>query len=136
MSNSIFCPNCGMLKSNCTCGNSGNKKSSGPTNLFSFGKTIKSSILDDDIPEVYSVDNHKLDEGTVAYLKEIYPHIDEEIIENFPFNEPRMGQLEIIQDINDAIKKDINILYLKQEPVLENQLLQPLLQKCMNQLIF
>lgn len=136
MSNSIFCPNCGMLKSNCTCGNSGNEKSSGPTNLFSFGKTIKSSILDDDIPEVYSVDNHKLDEGTVAYLKEIYPHIDEEIIENFPFNEPRMGQLEIIQDINDAIKKDINILYLKQEQVLENQLLQPLLQKCMNPLIF
>lgn len=113
MSNSIFCPNCGMLKSNCTCGNSGNEKSSGPTNLFSFGKTIKSSILDDDIPEVYSVDNHKLDEGTVAYLKEIYPHIDEEIIENFPFNEPRMGQLEIIQDINDAIKKGYKYIILE-----------------------
>ena len=81
MSNSIFCPNCGMLKSNCTCENSSNSKSKGPTNLFSFQKTVKSSILDDEIPEVYSIDNHKLDEGTAAYLKEIYPHIDDDIIE-------------------------------------------------------
>ena len=80
MSNSLFCPNCGMLKTNCTCGNSTNKKSKGPTNLFSFKKPISHSILDDEIPEVYSIDNHKLDEGTVAYLKELYPHIDEEII--------------------------------------------------------
>ena len=32
MSNSIFCPNCGMLKSNCTCGTSSKSKSKGPTN--------------------------------------------------------------------------------------------------------
>ena len=44
MSNSMFCPNCGMLKSNCTCGISSNKKSKGPTNLFSFSKPRKSSI--------------------------------------------------------------------------------------------
>ena len=107
MSNSIFCPNCGMLKSNCTC------KSEGPTNLFSFSRKITSSILDDEIPEVYSVDDHKLDEGTSAYLKEIYPHIDEEIIENFPFPEPRLGQLEIIQDINDAIRKGYKYIVLE-----------------------
>ena len=80
MSNSMFCPNCGMLKSNCTCKKSTKKKSEGPTNLFSFSKKITSSVLDDEIPEVYSVDNHKLDEGTSAYLKELYPHIDEDII--------------------------------------------------------
>ena len=113
MSNSMFCPNCGMLKSNCTCGISSSKKSKGPTNLFSFSKPRKSSILDDEIPEVYSVDNHKLDEGTVAYLKEIYPHIDDEIIENFPFNEPRLGQLDIIQDINDAIRKGYKYIILE-----------------------
>ena len=73
MSNPLFCPNCGMLKSDCICGNSNNSKSQGPTNLFSFKRTISHSILDDEIPEVYSIDNHKLDEGTVAYLKEIYP---------------------------------------------------------------
>ena len=113
MSNSMFCPNCGMLKSNCTCGNSSNNKSKGPTNLFSFQKKVTHSILDDEIPEVYSIDNHKLDEGTVAYLKEIYPHIDEEIIENFPFEEPRFGQLDIIQNINDAIRQGYKYIILE-----------------------
>ena len=113
MSNSIFCPNCGMLKSNCTCKKSAKKKSEGPTNLFSFSRKITSSILDDEIPEVYSVDNHKLDEGTSAYLKELYPHIDEDIIENFPFEEPRLGQLDIIQDINDAIRKGFKYIVLE-----------------------
>lgn len=102
-----------MLKTNCTCGNSSNKKSKGPTNLFSFKKPISHSILDDEIPEVYSIDNHKLDEGTVAYLKEIYPHIDEEIIENFPFTEPRFGQLDIIQNINDAIRQGYKYIILE-----------------------
>ncbi|WP_405274859.1 helicase C-terminal domain-containing protein [Methanobrevibacter sp.] len=113
MSNSLFCPNCGMLKSNCTCENSSNKKPKGPTNLFSFKKTVSHSILDDEIPEVYSIDNHKLDEGTTAYLKEIYPHIDEEIIENFPFTEPRFGQLDIIQNINDAIRQGYKYIILE-----------------------
>ena len=113
MSNSLFCPNCGMLKSNCTCENSSNKKPKGSTNLFSFKKTVSHSILDDEIPEVYSIDNHKLDEGTTAYLKEIYPHIDEEIIENFPFTEPRFGQLDIIQNINDAIRQGYKYIILE-----------------------
>ena len=122
MSNSIFCPNCGMLKSNCTCGNyskkeskGSRKESKGPTNLFSFSKPKprSSSILDDEIPEVYSVEDHRQDEGTAAYLKELYPHIDDDIIENFPFEDPRTGQLEIIQDINDAIKKGYKYIILE-----------------------
>ncbi len=113
MSNSMFCPNCGMLKSNCTCGKYSNDKPKGPTNLFSFGKPRTSSILDDEIPEVYSIENHQQDEGTAAYLKEIYPHIDDEIIVNFPFKEPRTGQLEIIQDIQDAIKKGFKYIVLE-----------------------
>ena len=43
MSNSMFCPNCGMLKSNCTCKTSRKNKSEGPTNLFSFSKKRNSS---------------------------------------------------------------------------------------------
>ena len=113
MSNSLFCPNCGMLKSNCTCGKYSKKESKGPTNLFSFSKPRTSSILDDEIPEVYSVDDFQQDEGTAAYLKELYPHIDDEIIVNFPFKEPRVGQLEIIQDINDAIKKGYKYIILE-----------------------
>ena len=113
MSNSMFCPNCGMLKSNCTCGKYPNDKPKGPTNLFSFGKPRTSSILDDEIPEVYSVDDYQQDEGTAAYLKEIYPHIDDDIIVNFPFEEPRTGQLDIIQDINDAIRKGYKYIILE-----------------------
>lgn len=113
MSDSIFCPNCGMLKSNCTCGKSRNNKSGGSTSLFSFKKPITSSILDDEIPEVYSVDDHKLDEGTIAYLMEKYPHIEEDIIENFPFEQPRLGQLDIIQDINEAIRQGFKYIILE-----------------------
>jgi Rad3-related DNA helicase len=54
-----------------------------------------------------------LDEGTTAYLKEIYPHIDDEIIENFPFPEPRFGQLDIIQNINDAIRQGYKYIILE-----------------------
>ncbi|WP_305515521.1 helicase C-terminal domain-containing protein [Methanobrevibacter sp. V14] len=113
MSNSMFCPNCGMLKSNCTCGKYNNDKPKKPTNLFSFSKSRSSSISDDDIPEVYSAEDHRQDEGTAAYLKEIYPNIDEDIIVNFPFKEPRMGQLDIIQDINDAIKRGYKYIILE-----------------------
>ena len=102
-----------MLKSNCTCGKYPKEESKGPTNLFSFSKPRSSSILDDEIPEVYSIDDHKQDEGTAAYLKEIYPHIDDDIIENFPFKEPRVGQLDIIQDINDAIRKGYKYIILE-----------------------
>ena len=109
----MFCPNCGMLKSNCVCGKHASDRSKGPTNLFSFSKSRKSSILDDDIPEVYSVDDYQMDEGTAAYLKEIHPNIDDEIIVNFPFEQPRLGQLEIIQDINDAIKKGYKYIILE-----------------------
>ena len=109
----MFCPNCGMLKSNCICGKSDNRKSSGPTNLFSFSKPKKPRVVDDEIPDVYSVDDYQQDEGSAAYLKEIYPNIDDEIIVNFPFKEPRQGQFEIIQDINDAIKKGYKYIILE-----------------------
>ena len=59
MSNSLFCPNCGMLKTNCTCGNSSNKKSKGPTNLFSFKKPISHSILDDEIRSIGYYTEHQ-----------------------------------------------------------------------------
>ena len=69
--------------------------------------------MDDEIPEVYSIEDYQQDEGTAAYLKEIYPHIDDEIIVNFPFKEPRFGQLEIIQDIVDAIRKGYKYIILE-----------------------
>ena len=113
MSNLLFCPKCGMLKSNCACDKFAIGKSKGPTNLFSFSKPKKSQVVDDEIPDIYSVEDYKLDEATSAYLKEIYPNIDDEIIENFPFENPRTGQLEIIQDIVDAIKNGYKYIVLE-----------------------
>ena len=102
-----------MLKSNCVCGKHASDRLKGPTNLFSFSRSKKSSVVDDEIPDVYSVEDYRQDEGTAAYLKEIYPDIDDEIIVNFPFKEPRSGQFEIIQDINDAIKKGYKYIILE-----------------------
>lgn len=117
MSNSIFCPNCGMLKSNCKCSSYKNENadnsSESPTTLFSFKKPEKKYLIDDEIPEVYSIEDNRLPESVINSLKGRYPHIDEEIIENFPFENPRLGQLDIIQDINDAIKKGYKYIVLE-----------------------
>lgn len=74
MDNSFFCDGCGMFKDNCICP----KKD----------EIMKAS----GIPE-----------SRIPVIKKMYPHIDSEIIENFPFIEPREGQLEIIQEIREAI---------------------------------
>lgn len=104
----LFCPECGMLKSNCKCGNSTNK-----TDLFSFKNNEKSLVVEDEIPEVYAIEDHQLPTNVVMDLKNQYPYIDDEIIENFPFETPRTGQLNIIQDINDAIKKGYKYIILE-----------------------
>ena len=113
MSNSLFCPNCGMLKSNCICKNSSDGESKRSVDLFSFIKPKKSPVIDDEIPEVYSVDDYKLDDSNVEYLKELNPNIDGDIIENFPFTQPRTHQLEIIQDIVDAINNGYKYIILE-----------------------
>ncbi len=113
MSNSMFCPNCGMLKSNCICNPKKTVEEKSSTSLFSFTKPRTSSILDDEIPEVYSIEDHKMQVNRFLELKELYPNIDEDIIENFPFYEPRMGQFEIIQNINDAIKQGYKYIILE-----------------------
>lgn len=126
MSNSIFCPNCGMLKSNCKCGNkssSSNNNSnntfvkqetkSNDTNLFSFKKKTSKWVVDDEIPEVYNIEEHRLSSEITDKLKEQYSYIDSDIIDNFPFEVPRTGQLNIIQDIVDAIRKGYKYIILE-----------------------
>ena len=113
MSNSMFCPNCGMLKSNCICNPTKTAEEKSSISLFSFTKPRTSSILDDEIPEVYSIEDHKMQVNRFLELKKLYPNIDEDIIENFPFYEPRMGQFEIIQNIDDAIKQGYKYIILE-----------------------
>lgn len=73
--NTIFCPDCGMLKNKCIC----------------------SDKQDSEFSEITrpTVDEKK-------QLKQQHPEIDEEIIENFPFKTARTNQLELIQEILDA----------------------------------
>lgn len=115
MSNSIFCPDCGMLKTNCICHKKESSSNNKPVDIFNFAKqkSIKDMIEEVEIPEIYSIEDNKLQESQVNQLKKQYPHINEDIIENFPFEEPRVGQLEIIQDIYDAIQKGYKYIILE-----------------------
>ena len=137
MSNSIFCPNCGMLKSNCVCGkyvadrtkkpyqkkekksessSSSNNKSKGAKGLYQYENRNPITVSEDlDLPvaEVYDIAEHDLPPEVIDRLKEEYPEIPEQIIENFPFEQPREGQLEIIADIEDAISKGYKYIILE-----------------------
>ena len=201
MSNSIFCPNCGMLKTNCVCGrykakrdnikytkgtrenpqnkynrrysksgqyNSSNnsnrygngnnrdnrftKRNNNYTNgkradkmknntsskkgLYQYEESNKGLYQNEEskkglyqyenrepvrvveeedygTSEVYDIAEHDLPQEIIEQLKEDYPDIQENIIENFPFESPREGQLEIISDIEDAISKGFKYIILE-----------------------
>ena len=46
-------------------------------------------------------------------LKNQYPHIEDDIIENFPFLSPRPGQMEIIAEIKDVIERGFSNIILE-----------------------
>lgn len=54
-----------------------------------------------------------LSRSQISELKRLYPDIDPEIIENFPFPESREGQLEIIAEIKDAIDNGFKYVILE-----------------------
>ena len=137
MSDSLFCPNCGMLKKNCVCGKyvadrtkkpyqkkenknkgsyfsnpnnsksiSSSNRSTGAKGLYQYENRKPITVSEEpDVPlaEVYDIAEHDLPQEVIDRLKEEYPEIPEQIIENFPFEQPREGQLEIIADIEEAI---------------------------------
>lgn len=85
MDNGFFCNKCGMIKDNCIC------SINGP-------KLVKASGIPD---------------SRIIEMKKRYPDINSEIIENFPFPEPREGQLEIIERINQAIENGFRYILLE-----------------------
>ncbi len=119
MSNSLFCSNCGMMKNSCVCGESKSKFNT----LASYGTHNEKHInryepkndfsTDPTIPDSYSMEENSLDEYRINQLKKEFPNIDEEIIENFPFENPREGQLEIIEDIKEAIENGYKYIILE-----------------------
>ncbi len=81
----FFCEKCGMIKARCVCNNSGLK----------------------------TYTNTKTSPTAITKIKEMYPEVEEEIIENFPFAEPRKGQFEIITRIKDAIDNGYRYIILE-----------------------
>lgn len=113
MTDSLFCPNCGMLKDNCVCGKYKNKSSNNNSLDTYINGSINNSKSSDEIPEVYSIENHKLSNDRIKEIKKNHPNISEDIIENFPFPSPRTGQLEIIQNIEDAIAQGYKYIVIE-----------------------
>ncbi|RAP50628.1 MAG: ATP-dependent helicase [Methanosphaera sp. SHI613] len=87
--NTIFCPNCGMIKNKCVCSKSEDEK-----------KQYNSLI------ERPSAEEKR-------QLQAEHPEIDEEIIENFPFKEARHNQLELIEKILTAFDNDKKYIILE-----------------------
>jgi ATP-dependent DNA helicase DinG len=77
MQDGFFCAHCGMIKDRCMCAAS------------DLSPIIK--------PKMTKIQFKK--------LKRQYPHIEDDIIENFPFQAPRPGQMEIIAEIKDVIER-------------------------------
>lgn len=129
MSNSLFCSNCGMLKNNCVCSkskskdnetlssykNHNNANNNSTYNSYNNYNSSNNSenINASTIPDVYSIEENTLDDYHLNELKKDYPNIDNEIIKNFPFEQPREGQLEIISDINEAIEDGFKFIILE-----------------------
>jgi Rad3-related DNA helicase len=85
MENGFFCNKCGMIKDRCICASDNSKQVKTP----------------------------KISTSRLEAIKKQFPHIDEEIIEKFPFQSPREGQLEIISEIVDAIERGYSNIILE-----------------------
>lgn len=83
--NTIFCPKCGMLKNKCICSEKQEKQ---------------------------YTQIQRPDAESKKTLQKNHPDIDEEIIENFPFERARENQLEIIQQILDAFDRGVKYVIL------------------------
>lgn len=85
MEDGFFCKQCGMIMANCTCNKNGAK-----------------------LTEASGIPQSRRNE-----IKREYSHIPEDIIENFPFPEPRAGQLEIINNIKNAMDEGFPYILLE-----------------------
>ncbi|MCL2688153.1 MAG: ATP-dependent DNA helicase [Methanobrevibacter sp.] len=172
MNNSIFCPECRMLKTNCICSKSSkskgksrfqnkkeinfskevdgntvhyklksrsksenslkskpknnskskpknNSKLKAKNNLKSKSKSgLKSKAKNNPKPNSKNNLKPKSKSDTskktrIKNLKKKYPDIDNRIIENFPFDEPRKDQFETISEISKAIDEGYKYIVLE-----------------------
>ena len=85
MGNGFFCEYCGMIKDRCKC----SSDNLSPTNRLKITKVQQKE------------------------LKNQYPFIEDDIIENFPFPSPRPGQMETIAEIKDVIERGYSNIILE-----------------------
>ncbi len=85
MESGFFCEKCGMIKARCIC----------------HKINTKGYI------------NTKISKSKISEIKMMYPDVEEDIIENFPFSKPRKGQFEIITRIKDAIDNGYRYIILE-----------------------
>ena len=85
MDDGFFCSECKMIKERCVC------------SLTNAAKNRTAGISRDDKER----------------LKKENPWIDSAIIDNFPFEKPRKGQLEIISQIKNAIDDGFKFIVLE-----------------------
>jgi len=114
-----------MLKNSCVCGNSDVESKNRLYKYKHFNDSYNSkynlngennsqnSYDETKIPVEYSIEEHLLSRDKVNQIKREFPNIDSEIIENFPFEHPREGQLEIISDIEEAIGEGYKYIILE-----------------------
>lgn len=85
MDNSFFCSECKMIKQRCICS-------------LQKAKNNNATGISNEDKEKLKTEN---------------PRIDSSIIENFPFQKPREGQLEIISQIKEAIDEGFKFIILE-----------------------
>jgi Rad3-related DNA helicase len=117
-----------MILSNCKC--NPRKSRSTPTGKWSPRRTVES--IDPQQRYEFEKKDHFKDEKQISLakmslkrketritpsrvkeLKNMYNHVEEEIIEEFPFHSPREGQLDIITRLNEAIEQGYPYLILE-----------------------
>ncbi len=117
MTDSLFCPDCGMLKSNCICGKSNNKsiihETPNPVKVSKKSNYKTKTFHKPLNSKPYRIEDHIQSRSQIHALTKEYPFIDRDIIKNFPFKQPRYGQLDIIQELLDAIDDGYKYIILE-----------------------
>lgn len=128
MDNGFFCSKCGMILSNCKCTSRKSRATpSGKWSASGAGESInpqqRSKFHEKDLfrnqkhkslaTVPIKIKETRIAPSSLKELKKMYPQVEEEILEEFPFPSPREGQLEIIVRLNEAIEQGYPYLILE-----------------------
>ena len=131
MANPLFCPDCGMMRNRCICSDRNKNKSrnsfKGTVEAYAkpegrsdiknrdilYSKPSGHSSSKPSLKSTKSANSTILSSSRRKEIKNRFPHINDEIIDNFPFPNPREGQLDIIADIQNAIDEGFRYIVLE-----------------------